>query len=175
MLGREANGLQKYVVCLGEVVSCNTTWCDRTGSAGVLFAGLQGAGLVVTLAEYEVVEARVQSLSYIVGYGCVTPPEARVEASRRFPAPSCSRVLQRIQGVIVCCWWFVPGHSTMLMPLTDLLQEGRKWEWGESCERASCQPADVLCSSPGLKAPELSPPFVLAVDVSQEGAGDCVS
>ena len=175
LLGRVADGLQSVIDYLGEVVSCDTTWGVRAGGAGVVFAGLQGAGLVLTLLMGEVVKAQEQSLSCVVGRVCVTSSRPQVEASRRFLAPSCCRVLQRLQGVVVPCWWFVPGHSSQLAPLTDLLREGREWELGESCERAFCPLEDVLCSPPRLKTSVLSQPFAPAVDGSQEKASGCVS
>ena len=175
LLGRVADGLQSVIVCLGAVVSCDATWCVRAGGMRAVFARLQGAVLVVTVVTDEVVESWEQSLSYGVARGCITSSGPQVEASRRSLAPPCRRVLQRTQGLVVYYWWFVPEHSTVLAPLTDLLQEEREWELGESCERAFCPHDSMLCSPPRLRTPASSPSLVLAVDDSQEGAGDCVS
>ena len=106
-----------------------------------------------------------------MGHGYITPPEAKVEAIRRFPAPTCRRALQRFLGVIGYYRRFVPGYSTLLAPLTDLLQKGKKWAWSEACESAFAQVKEVLCSMPVLQAPDFSRPFALTVDASQAGVG----
>ncbi len=171
LMDRVVDGLENCVVYIDDVVIYDTTWHDHIAHVEALFARLQHAGLVVNLEKCDFVKARVQYLGYVVGHGCVTPPEAKVEAIRRFPAPTCRRALQRFLGVVGYYRRFVPGYSTMLAPLTDLLQKGRKWAWDEKCERAFKQLKDVLCSMPVLRAPDFSKPFALAVDASQEGVG----
>ena len=107
----------------------------------------------------------------MVGHGYITSPEAKVEAIRRFPAPTCRRALQRFLGVVGYYRRFVPGYSTLLTPLTDLLQKGKKWAWNEACESAFSQVKDILCSQLVLRVPDFTRPFALAVDASQAGVG----
>ena len=154
LMDRVVDGLENCVVYIDDVVIYDTTWQDHITHVEALFARLQYAGLVVNLEKCDFVKAQVQYLGYVVGHGCVTPPEAKVEAIRQFPAPSCRRALQRFLGMVGYYRLFVPGYSTLLAPLTDLLQKGRKWAWGENCEHAFTQLKEVLCSLPVLRAPD---------------------
>ena len=94
-----------------------------------------------------------------------------MEAIRRFPEPTCRRALQPFLGVVGYYRRFVSGYSTLLAPLTDLLQKGKKWAWDEACESAFSKVKMVLCEIPVLGAPDFSIPFVLAVDASRVGVG----
>ena len=48
---------------------------------------------------YLFVKARVQYMEHMVGYGRITPLEAKVEAIRWFPVPTCPRSLRSFLGV----------------------------------------------------------------------------
>ena len=171
LMDRVVDGLTHVVVYIDDVVVYDTTWVEHLQNVEALLARLHEAGLVVNLDKCEFVQARVQYLGYVVGHGCVTPPEAKVEAIRRFPAPTCRRALQRFLGVVGYYRRFVPAYSTLLAPLTALLRKGCKWEWSAECEKAFGGVKEVLCSLPVLRAPDFSRPFALAVDASQEGVG----
>ena len=171
LMDRVTDGLTHCVVYIDDVVIYDTTWEEHLTNVDALFARLHDAGLVVNLEKCEFVQARVQYLGYLVGHGYVTPPEAKVEAIRRFPAPTCRRALQRFLGVVGYYRRFVPGYSTILAPLTDLLQKGKKWHWSEACSSAFTCVKAALCEIPVLRAPDFSRPFALAVDASQVGVG----
>ena len=66
---------------------------------------------------------------------------------------------------------FIRDYSTVLAPLIDLLQKDTKWEWSAVCEQVFDRVKSLLCNSPILRAPDFTPPFVLAVDGSRVGVG----
>ena len=171
LMNHVVDGLPHCVVYIDDVVIYDTSWEEHLENVTALFSRLQEANLVVNIAKCDFVKARVQYLGYDVGHGYVTPPEAKVEAIRRFPAPTCRRELQRFLGVVGYYRRFVPGYSTLLAPLTDLLQKGRKWSWGPECVQAFERLKDTLSSRPVLQAPDFSKPFTMAVDASQVGVG----
>ena len=171
LMDRVVCGLTNCVVYIDDVVIYDTSWEEHLDHVEALCARLHQAGLVVNLSKCEFVKARVQYLGYLVGHGCVTPPEAKVEAIRRFPAPSCRKGLQRFLGMVGYYRRFVPHYSTLLAPLTDLLQKRKKWQWSGACDRAFVDLKEVLCSLPVLRAPDFNKPFALAVDASKVGVG----
>ena len=126
LMDQVVDGFQHCVVYIDDVVIYDTCWSEHFDNVEALFARLQEDGLVVNLDKCDFVKVRVQYLGYVVGHGYITSPEAKVEAIRRFPAPTCRRALQRFLGVVGYYRRFVSGYSTLLAPLTDLLQKGKK-------------------------------------------------
>ncbi len=66
---------------------------------------------------------------------------------------------------------FCQNFSSVVIPLTDLLSDKRKFVWSTECERAFLSAKDLLCHAPILKAPDFHRPFKLHVDASSVGAG----
>ncbi|XP_045120476.1 uncharacterized protein LOC123509918 [Portunus trituberculatus] len=89
----------------------------------------------------------------------------KVEAVSRFPAPTCRRGLHKFLGVVGYYRRFVPGHSTLLAPLTDLLQKGRKWTWSPDCAAAFSRVKQLLCELPVLRAPDFKKLSITLSDI----------
>lgn len=66
---------------------------------------------------------------------------------------------------------FCPNFSSVVAPLTDLLQAKAKFVWTPKCENVFENVKRSLTSSPVLTAPRLDKPIKLQVDASQVGAG----
>ena len=77
LMDRVVDGLRNCVVYIDDVVIYDTTWHDHVSNVAALFARLQNAGLVINLEKCEFVKARVQYLGYVVGQGCITPPQGQ--------------------------------------------------------------------------------------------------
>lgn len=76
------------------------TFPASNANVETLFARLQEAGLFANLEKCEFAKARVQHLGWRVGHGYNAQPETKVEAIRRFHAPTCRRVRQRFLWVV---------------------------------------------------------------------------
>ena len=66
---------------------------------------------------------------------------------------------------------FCPNFSTVVGPLTNLLQKRAAYEWSELCEDSFKKVKSVLMSSPVLSTPDFSKQFKLTVDASDIGVG----
>ena len=171
LMDRVVRDVSHCVVYIDDVVVYDTVWDEHLRNVKALFGRLDEVGLVINLDKCEFVQAKVQCLGYVVGHGRVTPPEAKVQTIRRFSVPTCRRALQRFLGMVGYYRRFVACYSTLLAPLTDLLQKGRPWLWTEECEKYFQGIKDFLCSLPVLRVPDFTKPFALAVDASKEGVG----
>ncbi|XP_076057230.1 uncharacterized protein LOC143034764 [Oratosquilla oratoria] len=75
------------VTYLDDVVVYSDTWQDHLDRLTLLFDKLVSANLVLNLTKCEFVQAKVHYLGYVIGQGELAPPQAKVEAILRIPAP----------------------------------------------------------------------------------------
>jgi hypothetical protein len=68
---------------------------------------------------------------------------------------------------------FIPDFSRIAKPMTELLEKGVKFVWGEACEKAFYTLREHLTSAPVLVQPDNSKPFNVFYDASGTGLG-CV-
>ena len=68
---------------------------------------------------------------------------------------------------------FISDYATIGLPLTDLIKKTapNQVQWGQKCEQSFNRLKELLCSSPILRSPYFSHPFVLQTDASDCGAG----
>ncbi|XP_041461225.1 uncharacterized protein LOC121412478 [Lytechinus variegatus] len=164
-------GLDNVVVYLDDILVVSDTWSDHLTCLRDVFVRLTKAGLVVNLSKCEFAQATVTYLGHVVGHGCVAPREAKVQAIVDFPAPSTKKEVMRFLGMCGFYRKFVPNFSDIVVPLTDLLKKGTKFDWTKPCEIAFQKLKAVLISKPVLQAPNFEHPFLLATDASEVGVG----
>ena len=63
--------------------------------------------------------------------------------------------------------------ATIALPLTDLTRKTtpNQVRWDQQCDQAFKRLKELLCSSPILQSPDFSRPFILQIDVSDQGVG----
>ena len=69
---------------------------------------------------------------------------------------------------------FIPHFAYITACLTDMLKKGIKFVWSEEAEAAFLDIKSWLTSRPILRPPDLSRPFCIAVDASDEAIGACL-
>ncbi|KAG1926323.1 thy-1 membrane glycoprotein [Pimephales promelas] len=171
LMNRVTAGLEGCAVYLDDIVVYSDTWDQHLIRIRALFKRLSDAKLTVNLAKCEFARATVTYLGKVVGMGKVRPVRAKVMAIDKFPSPQTKRELMRFLGMAGYYRSFCPNFSSVVAPLTDLLQAKAKFVWTPKCEDAFENVKRLLTSSPVLTAPRLDKPFKLQVDASQIGAG----
>lgn len=171
LLNRVTVGLEGCAVYLDDIVVYSDTWEQHISRIRALLERLAEAKLTVNLAKCEFARATVTYLGKVVGMGKVRPVGAKVIAIDTFPDPQTKRELMRFLGMAGYYRSFCPNFSSVVAPLTDLLQARAKFVWTPKCENAFENVKRLLTSSPVLTAPRLDKPFKLQVDASQVGTG----
>lgn len=87
-----------------------------------------------------------------------------------YPIPSTCREL-RFLGMVGYYHGFYRNFSTIMHPLTQLLNPTQRFEWTTKCQNAFQNAKDLLCHAPVLLAAELTKPLKLEVDASAVGPG----
>jgi hypothetical protein len=153
-------------VYLDDTVCHADTWNTHLSPIQALFERLLAANLTINLAKCEFAQASVVYLGKVVGQGVVRPVRAKVLAIDRFPPPAMKKELMRFLGMAERNSNYCSNFSTVVVPLTDLLEGTVKYLWSSECSSKNAKL--LLTSALVLAAPRL--PFLLQVHASQVGA-----
>lgn len=146
------------------------SWDDHLCTLNLVLKRLAKASLTLNLSKCEFAKAVVTYLWKLAGQCQVKPVSAKVEAVTEFPSPTNKHELHFL-GRTGYYRGFCKNFTTMVAPLTDLLNTDHKFVWDEKCESAFCSAKDLVCNSPILSAPNFALPLTLHVDASACGAG----
>ena len=166
--------LQGLIGCeayIDDVIIYSSTWEDHMRIMKELFARLKQAHLTVNLAKCDFLQATVEYLGHVVGQGCVRPIGAKVDAIVKYPVPTNKKELMRFLGMIGFYRRFCYNFSTVVAPLTNLLQKKVQFLWTEKCDDSFKNGKELLINSPVLTSPDYQKQFKLAVDASDVGIG----
>jgi len=72
---------------------------------------------------------------------------------------------------------FIPDFATIAAPLTDLTRKNAPnlVSWSPTCEGAFTELKSRMCSSPVLRSPDFTKPFIVHTDASERGVGVVLS
>ena len=103
------------------------------------------------------------------------PLPDKVEAIEKAPLPQDVHQLRSFLGLLSYYRKFLPNLATILQPLNDLLQKGKKWCWTAECSEAVKTARQLLTTSNLLVHYDPTLPLKLAADASSYGLGAVIS
>ncbi|KAA8499909.1 Transposon Ty3-I Gag-Pol polyprotein [Porphyridium purpureum] len=147
---------------------------DRQSHAEVLkevLSRLQKAGYRLKRKKCSFFVSEVEYLGNIVGNGCVKMDPRKVEALRDWPVPKTVTELRSFLGMTSWFRRFVKGYSTVVAPLTSLLQNAKSKkqliELGDEGKSAFKKIVGMLTEAPVLALPDPEKPFEVYTDRSE--------
>ena len=116
-------------------------------------------------------------LGHIIGNGSVRPKIPKLEAIEQLPVPSMKKQVRSLLGLTGYYRKFIQDYASIAAPITGLTRKGTPNQivWSEECDAAFRKLKTSLCSSPVLRSPDFSRPFVLQTDASNRGVGAVLS
>ena len=158
-------------VFIDDIIIFSNTWEEHLRHLDVVLACLRENNLTVNIDKFIIGNGELNYLGFKVGSGRVAPVDAKVKGILEYARPRNKRELMRFLGMAGFYRRFCPHYSDMAKPLTDLLQQGVKFAWSDSCEQAFVNLKTMLGSSPVLRSPDFNLEFYLAVDASDFALG----
>ena len=117
----------------------------------------------------------VEYLGHIIEAAGLHKSPDKVSAIVEAPAPCDVSQLRSFLGMLNYYGRFIPDLATVLQPLNELLNKGKKWQWTLACQSAFQKAKALLVSQEVLTHynPEL--PLCLVCDASPYGVGAVLS
>ena len=117
----------------------------------------------------------VSYLGHVVSNAGLKKSPDKIKAVTEAPKPQNVSSLRSFLGLINYYNRFIPNLASVLQPLYQLLEKGKKWNWSKQCEEAFQKCKLLLTSDTVLTHYDPDRPVRLACDASQYGIGAVLS
>lgn len=120
-------------------------------------------------------------LGHVIDAEGIHPMQEKCEAIGKAAIPTTTTELKSFLSLLSYYGKFIPNLSTLLAPMTGLLQKDAKWEWSDSCQKAFEEAQRLrlkgkqLLSNKALVHYNPDLPLILACDASPVGVGAVIS
>lgn len=116
-------------------------------------------------------------LGHLVESGIVRPESPKVEAISAFTTPRTKWDMCTFLGLAGYYRKFIPDFATIAAPLTNLTRKNAPnlVRRTPACDGAFAELKSWMCSSPILRSPNFSKPFIVQTDASECGVGAVLS
>ena len=166
-------GIREYAdAYLDDLVIFSHTWEEHCKHLRAVLSRLREAGLTAKPAKCQLGMQQCVYLGHVVGNGEVRPEQRNIDAVTNFPRAATKKKVRSFLGLTGYYRKFIPNYSTIAVPLTDLTKNSApSVVWTDACDTAFAELKRRLTTSPVLKSPNLSQPFILQTDASDRGVG----
>ena len=113
----------------------------------------------------------MEYLGHIIDSTGLHPSPAKVQATRKVPAPTNITELRTFLGLVNYYHKFLPNISSISSPLHILLHKGTKWNWTQSQQAAFDKVKELLQSDALLIHFDSIKPLLVYADASPYGIG----
>lgn len=164
--------LENYVMVYLDDIICFAPDLDtHLRILAEVFDRLTKAGLTLSREKCKFCLPSLLYLGYKVDEKGLHVDVSKVEAILKLRSPRNSTEVRRFIGMTGWYRKFIPNFSTLIAPLTRLIQKNFSFTWTQECDDAFNKIKNILISAPILTCPDFSQPFTLQTDASAYGLG----
>lgn len=165
-------GTQCY---LDDIIVTGSTDTEHLANLKQVLKRLEEYGLRARRDKCEFLKASVTYCGHTIDANGLHKCQDKVQAVLKAPRPQDVSQLRSFLGFVNYYHRFLPNLATVLHPLNELLQQGRKWVWTRDCERAFKEAKSLVTSDTVLTHYNPALPVRLACDASAYGIGAVIS
>jgi hypothetical protein len=112
---------------------------------------------------------QVTFLGHVISKGGISVDTSKVQDVLSWNAPTCVSDIQSFLGLAGYYRRFIEGLSKIRKPMTELLENDKKFEWTSACEASSQELKKRLITTPIFVMPDMEKPFSIYCDASDQG------
>ena len=166
-------GIPGTQVILDDMIVTGKTDQEHLENLELVFQHLSENGLRANVEKCKFFKEKVTFCGHEIDRNGLHKCQSKIDAVVNAPKIENVEQLRSFLGLVQYYSRFLPNLSTILRPLHELLETGKKWKWTQQCEDAVNEVKRLITSDLVLTHynPEL--PVTLACDASSYGLG-CV-
>ena len=168
-------GIDGVVTYLDDILISGRNEVEHLQVLNEVLSRLDKAGLRLKQQKCEFMKTSVTYLGHRVDGTGLHPLRNKVQAIKDAPAPESVQELKSYLGMLTYYCKFLPGMSTTLHPLYQLLKKEVPWNWGKDQERAFNASKELLTATTFLTHFDPTKSLTLACDASGYGLGAVLS
>lgn len=162
-------------IYLDDIIVFGKTFQEHLGRLEQVFGNLYKANLKVKPSKCNLFAKQVSYLGHVISAEGVKADPSKVEAVRGWPVPRNQTEVRSFLGLASYYRRFMRSFAEIARPLHQLTEKGKKFHWGEDCQRAFFTLKSCLISAPVLAYPDPLKQFILDTDASNVGIGAVLS
>jgi len=150
------------------------TFAQHLDKVKTVFARLHHMGMKVNLQKTEFFKQELEYLGYLLTPHGIKPLPKKVEAITRILPPKTKRQLRRFLGMVNYYRDMWKRRSHILAPLSKLISQKVKWNWGEEEQKAFEEAKRMIKQETMLAYPKFNEPFHIYTDASDTQLGGVI-
>lgn len=168
-------GLKRVVCYLDDILITGTTEAEHWKNVEQVLERLQDRGVRVNKDKCAFCQPSVTYLGHRIDREGLHPIQDKVTAIANAPTPKNVTELRAFLALLTYYGKFMDNLSTIIKPMTELLQKDKPWTWSTKCQEAFEKAKNQLTSDAVLTHFDPQLPLLLACDASAYGLGAVIA
>ena len=168
-------GAPQTLCFIDDMLITGTTEEEHLKNLKVVLSRLHAHGVQLKKEKGSFMKESVEYLGHRVDASGIKANTKKIIAVEKAPLPQNVQQLKSFLGLLNYYRQFLPNLATVVKPLNELLQKGKKWSWSSKCTQAVRTAKQLLTTSNVLTHYDPTLPLELAADASQYGLGAVIS
>jgi hypothetical protein len=162
---------RSVLVFLDDILVFSRTRGEHVAHVREVLERLRKQKLYAKRSKCEFFRSEVEFLGHQLGANGLAVSQDKISAVRDWPTPRNVGDVRSFLGLAGFYRRFVKDFSKIALPLTQMTQKERSWEWGKEQQAAFDALKAALCSAPVLLIPDPSKPYTLNCDACDYAIG----
>ncbi|GJP84276.1 hypothetical protein CLOP_g14339 [Closterium sp. NIES-67] len=159
------------IIYLDDILIYSKTREQHLKDLEAVFQRLQQHRLITKGSKCEFLKQELEFLGHVISMEGIRIDPKKLRAIQEWQAPTNLQQLQSFLGFVNYVRRFIPNMAGLTGPLTDLLQKGTFYEWGEKQQAAFEALKNLLMSPPVLRIADPERPFEVITHASDIAIG----
>ena len=169
------DGLPFAISYIDDILIYSPTLEEHMSHIQEVFDRLKIHGLKLKLKKCQFLKKETNYLGFKITDEGIKPETEKVDTIRSLPPPVTVKEVRSFVGMLSYYRRFVPNFSTIAIPLVELTKKYAKFKWTDECQKAFEYLKDSLTVIPSLAYPDLTKPYILYTDASDDTIGACLT